>query len=57
MEKFAIGEPNPDEVLIETANSLISAGTELGSQEVSTGDFYPGYSVALPMAFTPSFGI
>jgi L-iditol 2-dehydrogenase len=46
IEKFSVREPNPDEVLIETVNSLISAGTELGNQEVSRSDFYPGYSNA-----------
>jgi len=46
IEKFVIREPDPDEVLIKTISSLISAGTELGNQEVSKSDFYPGYSNA-----------
>ena len=46
IEKFVIREPNPDEVLIKTISSLISAGTELGNQEVSKSDFYPGYSIS-----------
>jgi L-iditol 2-dehydrogenase len=46
IEQFTIREPNPDEVLIETVSSLISAGTELGNQEVSRSDFHPGYSNA-----------
>jgi len=46
VEKFPIREPAADEVLIETVSSLISAGTELGSQETADRDFYPGYSNA-----------
>jgi len=46
IEKFVFREPKPDEVLIKTVSSLISAGTELGNQEVSKSDFYPGYSNA-----------
>ena len=46
IEKFPIRKPGPDEVLIETVSSLISAGTELGSQEVARRVFYPGYSNA-----------
>lgn len=46
IEVFSPREPRPNEVLIETVNTLISAGTELGSQETSSRDFYPGYSNA-----------
>lgn len=39
--------PGPGEVLIETACTLISAGTELGTQEQRRdADFIPGYSNA-----------
>jgi L-iditol 2-dehydrogenase len=44
-ETYAIQAPEPDEVLVETICTLISAGTELGTQEQVRGhDFTPGYS-------------
>ena len=40
-----IRSPGRGEVLVETVSTLISAGTELGTQEQGrTGDFTPGYS-------------
>ena len=33
LEDFEVRPPGPGEVLIETVSTLISAGTELGSQE------------------------
>ena len=45
LHEFSIHPPGPDEVLIETTCSLISAGTELGSQEQPQDhDYTPGYS-------------
>jgi len=44
---FTIRQPAEGEVLVKTVSSLISAGTELGSQEQQrTHDFTPGYSNA-----------
>lgn len=44
---FTIRPPGEGEVLVKTVSSLISAGTELGSQEQQrTHDFTPGYSNA-----------
>lgn len=44
-ETFEIRPPSRGEVLIETVRTLISAGTELGTQEQGrTEDFTPGYS-------------
>lgn len=45
IESFEIDHPGTGQVLIETVRTLISAGTELGSQEQRrTQDFLPGYS-------------
>lgn len=42
---FEIPVPGPGEVLIETTRTLISAGTELGTQELTRDSpFTPGYS-------------
>ena len=47
MEDFEIEKPGCGEVLIETVSTLISAGTELGTQEQErTDSFVPGYSNA-----------
>ena len=47
MEDFEIEKPGCGEVLIETVSTLISAGTELGTQEQKrTESFVPGYSNA-----------
>ena len=47
VEDFEIGQPDCGEVLIETVSTLISAGTELGTQEQTRiNDFAPGYSNA-----------
>ena len=47
VEDFEIRNPGRGEVLIETVSTLISAGTELGTQEQKrTNDFAPGYSNA-----------
>jgi len=44
---FTIRQPGEGEVLVKTVSSLISAGTELGSQELGRShDFTPGYSNA-----------
>jgi 2-desacetyl-2-hydroxyethyl bacteriochlorophyllide A dehydrogenase len=46
-ENFQVRPPARGEVLVETVSTLISAGTELGSQEQKrTHDFTPGYSNA-----------
>ena len=48
MEDFEIEKPGCGEVLIETVSTLISAGTELGTQEQErTDSFVPGYSNAV----------
>jgi len=45
VEEFPVPQPGPGQVLIKTISTLISAGTELGSQEQEREDkFYPGYS-------------
>ncbi len=45
VENFDIRPPGQGEVLIETVSTLISAGTELGTQEQQrTHTFTPGYS-------------
>lgn len=45
LEDFEVRPPGLGEVLVETVSTLISAGTELGSQEQRrTRDFKPGYS-------------
>ena len=45
VEAFEILPPGPGEVLIETVSTLISAGTELGTQEQRRAhDLKPGYS-------------
>ena len=45
VENFDIRPPEQGEVLIETVSTLISAGTELGTQEQQrTHNFTPGYS-------------
>jgi len=46
VERFPIRAPGENEVLMETVSTLISAGTELGRQEMHEGDFFPGYSNA-----------
>ena len=47
VEDFEIRQPGRGEVLIETVSTLISAGTELGTQEQPrTNGFAPGYSNA-----------
>lgn len=46
IDSFPIREPGPNEVLIETVSTLISAGTELGMQETASQNFFPGYSNA-----------
>ena len=44
-EPFEITPPGPGQVLVETVRTLISAGTELGSQEQRrTRGYTPGYS-------------
>ncbi len=44
-EPFEIAPPGPGQALVETVRTLISAGTELGSQEQQrTRDYIPGYS-------------
>ncbi|MBT5874277.1 MAG: zinc-binding alcohol dehydrogenase [Candidatus Latescibacteria bacterium] len=44
---YSITPPGPGQVLIETTRTLISAGTELGTQEQERSeDFTPGYSNA-----------
>ncbi len=44
-EAFEITPPGPGQALVETVRTLISAGTELGSQEQRrTRDYTPGYS-------------
>lgn len=45
VEDFSVNLPSSGQVLIQTEYTLISAGTELGSQELNrTHDLYPGYS-------------
>lgn len=45
IEEFAISKPGNNQVLIRTICSLISAGTELGTQEQKRdGNIYMGYS-------------
>lgn len=45
IRRFDIKPPGPDEALIETRCTLISAGTELGTQEQRrTAEHRPGYS-------------
>ena len=47
IQDFPVRQPGRDEVLVKTVSTLISAGTELGSQELSrTHDLSPGYSNA-----------
>ncbi|OGG55654.1 MAG: hypothetical protein A3F84_23885 [Candidatus Handelsmanbacteria bacterium RIFCSPLOWO2_12_FULL_64_10] len=47
IREFPINPPGPGAVLIETACTLISAGTELGNQEQRRDrDYTPGYSNA-----------
>ena len=47
IERKPVSPPGPGEVLVKTVRSLISAGTELGSQEIPrTDEFLPGYSNA-----------
>jgi 2-desacetyl-2-hydroxyethyl bacteriochlorophyllide A dehydrogenase len=44
-ERYAIPQPGPRQVLIETECTAVSAGTELGVQEQTrAGDYHPGYS-------------
>lgn len=44
-EPFEIAPPGPGQALVETARTLISAGTELGNQEQQRArDYIPGYS-------------
>lgn len=44
-ESFEITPPGPGQALVETVRTLISAGTELGTQEQDrTRDYIPGYS-------------
>lgn len=45
VEEFPVPQPGAGQVLIETISTLISAGTELGSQEQKRDNkLYPGYS-------------
>jgi 2-desacetyl-2-hydroxyethyl bacteriochlorophyllide A dehydrogenase len=45
IEEFPLPQPGMGQVLIETVSTLISAGTELGSQEQKRDyNIYPGYS-------------
>jgi len=47
VEEFAVPEPGTGQVLIKTVSTLISAGTELGTQEQKRdGNIYTGYSNA-----------
>jgi len=47
IQDFSMRQPEKGEVMVKTVSTLISAGTELGSQELSrTHDFSPGYSNA-----------
>ncbi len=47
LRDFPVSPPGPGQVLIETACTLISAGTELGTQEQRRdSDYTPGYSNA-----------
>jgi 2-desacetyl-2-hydroxyethyl bacteriochlorophyllide A dehydrogenase len=44
-EEFPVPAPGPNQVLIRTEVTAVSAGTELGVQEQKrTGDYHPGYS-------------
>ena len=45
IQEYAVEEPGPGEVLIETVCTLISAGTELGWRDIAGDrDYTPGYS-------------
>ena len=47
IQDFPIRQPGRGEVMVKTVSTLISAGTELGSQELSrTHDLSLGYSNA-----------
>ncbi|MFQ6040619.1 MAG: zinc-binding dehydrogenase [Candidatus Poribacteria bacterium] len=47
IQNFPVRQPGKGEVMVKTVSALISAGTELGSQELSrTRDLSPGYSNA-----------
>ena len=47
IQDLPVRQPGRGEVMVKTESTLISAGTELGSQELSrTRDFFPGYSNA-----------
>ena len=47
LQENEIREPKSDEVVVKTHRTLISAGTELGNQELKrTTDYLPGYSNA-----------
>jgi len=47
IQDFPVRHPGKGEVMVKTVSTLISAGTELGSQELSrTHDLSPGYSNA-----------
>jgi len=47
IEEFPVPQPGKGQVLIKTASTLISAGTELGTQEQKRDrNTYPGYSNA-----------
>jgi len=47
IEEFPVPKPGKGQVLIKTISTLISAGTELGSQEQKRdGNIYTGYSNA-----------
>ena len=47
IQDFPVRQPGKGEVIVKTASTLISAGTELGSQELArTHDLSPGYSNA-----------